>query len=505
MGQSSVPPRAVIAAAAAVVAGCLLCLVLLPTAAATAVSDVAQGMAAAAGGAGAAWRARAVTGRVRAAWALIAAACATWATGEAYWCWHTLRGGEAPFPSAADVGFLGFAALMAAALLVHPSPGGPGAFIQRLLDGLMTAGAVGLVSWLTTVEAVADAAAGDARLQLLLLLAYPISDVLLIVLTVVLLARAGRADPGLWLIGAGVLALGVSDSAFAALAATGGYDTGLLDLGWIGGFLLIGLAGLCRARAAAPRAATAGPFLDAPTEPTPAAASALPYVPVLGAFAVVAWLTGAGQALTRTEMLTSGVIVLCLLARQYLTVADNARLARALTAQQHLLRRQALTDPLTGLPNRVLFDDRLQHALALHARHGRPVVAAFLDLDDFKAVNDTFGHAAGDELLIEVARRVSTAVRTGDTVARLGGDEFAVLLEDTTAPQTTIERIRAALSAPFTLADAARTVRTSLGVAEAGTGDGPVTADELLARADAAMYTAKRAAKATSGRSPVPV
>ncbi|MBJ7453908.1 MAG: hypothetical protein JHC71_17765, partial [Blastococcus sp.] len=175
-------------AVAAAVAGCLLSLLLLPTAAATAVSDVAQGVAAAVGGAGAAWRARRVTDRVRAAWALMAAACWAWAAGETYWCWHTLRGGEAPFPSAADVGFLGFAALMAAALLVHPAPGGGrGAFTQRLLDGLLTAGAVGLVSWLTTVGAVADAAASYAGLQLLLLLAYPITDVLLIVLTVLLL------------------------------------------------------------------------------------------------------------------------------------------------------------------------------------------------------------------------------------------------------------------------------------------------------------------------------
>jgi diguanylate cyclase (GGDEF)-like protein len=125
-------------------------------------------------------------------------------------------------------------------------------------------------------------------------------------------------------------------------------------------------------------------------------------------------------------------------------------------------------------------------------------VVAFLDLDGFKAVNDTLGHATGDALLVEVARRVSGAVRDGDTVARLGGDEFAVLLEDTGAPLTT-ERISVALAAPVTLAGAPRVVGTSLGIAEVGAGDGPATADDLLARADAAMYAAKRAGK--SGRS----
>jgi diguanylate cyclase (GGDEF)-like protein len=220
---------------------------------------------------------------------------------------------------------------------------------------------------------------------------------------------------------------------------------------------------------------------------------------VLGALTLVG-VTVLGRSLTLAEVLAACLVVLCLLARQYLTVAENARLARALSAQQHLLRRQALTDPLTGLPNRALFRDRLEHALALHARHGRSVVVAFLDLDGFKAVNDTLGHATGDALLVEVARRVSGAVRDGDTVARLGGDEFAVLLEDTGAPLTTTERIRIALASPFTLAGAPRVVGTSLGIAAVGAEDGPAAADDLLARADAAMYAAKRAGK--TGRSP---
>jgi diguanylate cyclase (GGDEF)-like protein len=486
-------------AAAAAVVGCLICLVLLPAAVATAVSDVAQGVAAAAGAAGAAWHARGAADRVRTAWTLIAAACGAWTAGEAYWCWHTLRGDEAPFPSVADAGFLGFAVLMAVALLVHPAPGGRGAVTQRLLDGLMTAGAVGLISWLTTVGAVAHAAAGDATLQRLLLFAYPISDVLLVLLTVLLLARAGRRDPALWLVGAGVLALGVSDSAFAALAATDVYDTGLLELGWIGGFLLVGLAGTCGEPSTAPPAAAADPLGDAAAALPPAAASVLPYMPVLGALTVVG-VTVLGRSLTLAEVLAACLVVLCLLARQYVAVVENARLARALSAQQQLLRRQALSDSLTGLPNRALFRDRLEHALALHARHGRSVVVAFLDLDGFKGVNDTLGHAIGDDLLVEVARRLSGAVRDGDTVARLGGDEFAVLLEDTGAPLATTERIRVALAAPFTLAGAPRIVRTSLGVAEVGAGHGPATADDLLARADAAMYAAKRAGKA--GRPP---
>jgi diguanylate cyclase (GGDEF)-like protein len=465
-------------------------LVLLPSAAASQVSDVAQGLAAFAGAAGAAGHARAVSGRIRGAWVLIAAACSAWALGETYWCWQTLRGHEAPFPSLADAGFLGFAVLMAAALMVHPAPGGGHGFTQRLLDGLMCAGAVGLVSWLTTLASVADAAAGDAQTERLLLLAYPVSDVLLVVLTVLLLARAGHRDPALWLVGAGVLALGVSDSAFAAFAANGVFNTGLLDLGWIGGFLLIGVAGLC------PQPGTEElPAAATPDETAPSSASVLPYVPVLAALSVTIGGTVTGRTLTRTELLASCFVVLCLLARQYVAVRENARLARALAAGQEQLRRQAFTDALTGLSNRALFGDRLAHALALHARHGRPVALVFLDIDDFKAVNDTLGHAAGDDLLVEVARRASTVVRDGDTVARLGGDEFAVLLEDTPDSLSTGERLRAVLAPPFELAGTRRTVRASFGMAEVGPADGPTTADELLARADAAMYAAKRATK----------
>jgi diguanylate cyclase (GGDEF)-like protein len=122
----------------------------------------------------------------------------------------------------------------------------------------------------------------------------------------------------------------------------------------------------------------------------------------------------------------------------------------------------------------------------------------FLDLDDFKAVNDGFGHAAGDELLVRVAERITGATRAGNTVARLGGDEFAVLLEDAADPLQTAARIRDALQPTFALDAAEHTVRASVAAVTAD--DPPVTADVLLARSDAAMYAAKRAGKAVIAR-----
>ena len=165
------------------------------------------------------------------------------------------------------------------------------------------------------------------------------------------------------------------------------------------------------------------------------------------------------------------------------------------------LRWRAFHDELTGLPNRALFNDRLDHALALHKRDHRPLALLTLDIDDFKAVNDTFGHAGGDELLVQLAGRLRSAVRTGDTLARLGGDEFAVLLEhsgDTEAAPSAEQfaaRILAALTEPFLIEERRLDVGISVGVASLGSEASPSAAEALLNHADVALYSAKRDGK----------
>ena len=169
-------------------------------------------------------------------------------------------------------------------------------------------------------------------------------------------------------------------------------------------------------------------------------------------------------------------------------------------AHRHRLGHQALHDPLTGLPNRVLFRDRLEHALARRpaaedADRFPGVAVVLIDLDDFKSVNDSFGHAAGDRLLVTTARRFQEVVRAHDTVARLGGDEF-VLLCDPAADEGTVTglvaRLQEACRRPVTTGGSAVTVTASFGVTWSGRpSSSPRTADVLLGEADAALYRAK--------------
>jgi diguanylate cyclase len=161
-------------------------------------------------------------------------------------------------------------------------------------------------------------------------------------------------------------------------------------------------------------------------------------------------------------------------------------------ASWRFVEQQSLHDPLTGLPNRALFVDRLDHAMAVAARTGRPLAVMYLDVDEFKKINDTLGHAAGDELLRSISRRLRACLRSGDTPGRLGGDEFAVLLEnvaESNAALDVAERIRAAMAEPFELVWPPVDVRLSIGLAVAQVTD---TADMIVRGADVAMYAAKR-------------
>ncbi len=176
-------------------------------------------------------------------------------------------------------------------------------------------------------------------------------------------------------------------------------------------------------------------------------------------------------------------------------VVLNIRDVSERKALEEQLRHQALHDPLTGLANRALFSKLLTRTLAAAARQQRQTTVLYIDLDDFKRVNDTLGHEAGDQLLIQVAQRLRASVRIEDTPARLGGDELAVLAEGLSRREAAdlALRLLADLEPPFRLASQSITVGASVGIAQSAPDE---TAEDLLRHADTAMYVAK-----TSGKS----
>jgi diguanylate cyclase (GGDEF)-like protein/PAS domain S-box-containing protein len=204
------------------------------------------------------------------------------------------------------------------------------------------------------------------------------------------------------------------------------------------------------------------------------------------------------RQITRRDGVTVQVQLKCSDLRSDPTVAGLVLTLRDVTDQRQLeeeLKHQAFHDALTGLPNRLLFQDRISQQLAAARRDGMTAGVLFADLDDFKIVNDTMGHGVGDELLAAAAERLSGLIRGVDTAARLGGDEFAVLIgnvADSTAVEAAAERLVRVFDKPFALASGA--VLTTVTVGVATTQDSADT-DELLRHADLALYAAKAAGK----------
>jgi diguanylate cyclase (GGDEF)-like protein len=172
----------------------------------------------------------------------------------------------------------------------------------------------------------------------------------------------------------------------------------------------------------------------------------------------------------------------------------NAQARSDLTEASIWFQENSLHDPLTGLPNRLLLLERLEHALVRGRRTGRTLAVLFADLDRFKAVNDVHGHSVGDELLVAVAHRIGGVLREGDTLARLSGDEFVILCEDlmaTSEADVIASRLGKELRLPFVLSSAEVRLTASVGIAFAGQGN-DLLPSQILHRADTAMYQAKR-------------
>ncbi|MEV7624698.1 EAL domain-containing protein [Actinoplanes sp. NPDC089786] len=552
-------------------------------------------------------------GRMRWAWIGIGLGSLSYALGEGVWTYgETFRHLEMPVPSLADLFYLGTVPLTAAGLLLVPvaRPTMANRF-RSIVDGLMIAASLLLISWIFVLNPLLRTGADDQAGRYVLL-AYPVSDVVLITVVLHMLAllrRGGQDWVPFTLVGAAATLLGVSDSAFTFAGLAGGYRSGgVIDLGWLAGFMLVLLA----ARRPEPPAIVEHGDDQADQQPF---AMVVPYAAVVVALliSVVEYaVTGPDAFVTWTR----SALILLIVCRQILTLLENRALRkrledrvagrtaelqarenrfRALVQQssdsvavidrdttiryqsesverifgftadelvgvrlkdavgrrtkaqleaaidavlqrplatvvvetmlphkaggrrhaevtitnllhdptvnglvlntrniheakvlQDQLVHEAYHDTLTGLASRALFREELDSAVD-------EVAILFLDLDGFKEVNDSLGHAAGDTLLTQVADRLRASVRDGDTVARFGGDEFAVLVDSVTAmadATTVAGRIIAAMAQPFPVGGRELHVGASIGIASAAdAGD----IQQLQRNADLAMYKAKAA------------
>jgi diguanylate cyclase len=449
-------------------------------------ANLAQLLAPSLAAASCAWAAASGSGRARRAWALLAGSAASWAVGQATWVWYEhLARRELPFPSLADVGYLLAIPLAAAAMLAFPGRAERAALQARsLLDGSVIATSLLYTSWALVLGPVFRAGEGGV-LEQAIALAYPAGDVALATIVFLVVARIRVGAAPMLLLGAGLLSLAVADTGFAYLTQAGSYRTGVpSDVGWFLGYLLVAVA------ARRPAAAGIGRVGRRPGQ----VQILLPYCPLALAVATSVAQQLRGETMGPFLYWTSVALVLLIVGRQLLTVLDNQALNRRLAAMVGELEHQAFHDGLTGLANRALFRERVAHALRRRSQAGTPLALLFVDLDDFKTVNDQLGHAAGDDLLVAVAGRLLTCVRGEDTVARLGGDEFAILLEQASSHEVAVRvagRVLEAMEPPFPLQGRQVRVGASVGV----TVSGATAVDEVLREADVAMYTAKARGK----------
>jgi two-component system cell cycle response regulator len=345
----------------------------------------------------------------RAAWALLAAGLAVWTAADIYWFVELADRAEPPFPSLSDAGYLAYFPFVYAGLFLLVR-GRLRATRAVWLDGVTAALAAGAVAAAVLVQVVLDST-GGSRAAVATNLAYPAGDIVLLALLVGALA-VGRAAIGpSFLLLAAALAIGaVADAVYLFEAARGTYTEGtFLDALWPASMLCIGLA-----------AWVDGTRTPAPTSPV----RPLLLVPlVCGTAAVGVLVAGVSFSISSVAVLLAAATMGAVLVRLFVTLLENRELLE-------LSRTEAVTDPLTGLANRrkLLLD--LDHACASLAE-GRTWLLSLFDLDGFKLYNDSFGHPAGDALLVRLGTKLVRAADGRGDVYRLGGDEFCLLAAGT--------------------------------------------------------------------------
>ncbi|WP_380171225.1 diguanylate cyclase domain-containing protein [Kineococcus sp. DHX-1] len=434
------------------------------------------------------------SGWARRSWVLLATACGLWGAGQVVYTAQDVLGLIEDATTWADGPFLGFSLTLVLSGLVHLWGRARSHLgLAALLDGLLLGTAlltVVWVGWLGDAVRLSSYPAAD----LVLPLSYPLLDLVFLTTTIIQMARLGATRVGVFCLVAAT-AQTLADAVYVyGVLAQGGFATGgFSDFAWIAAFgtFAVGARNHPHHRRVdrAPSVGSLGWFVPY---------LAMGPATVLGA--VRLWASS--DRLVLVALLLMAVLVM---GRQFLALDEHRRLLVTAERQRRQLDVLAHVDPLTGLENRRRFSERTAEAVRSLLRTGDTVVVAFVDLDRFKAVNDTLGHAAGDELLRGVAARLRACVREEDCAARWGGDEFAVLVTDPQArAEAVVDRLRAALTEPFTVEGTVVQASASIGAVReepralaAGRPEDddlvPAVVEALLAAADARMYVVKHA------------
>jgi diguanylate cyclase (GGDEF)-like protein len=465
-------------------------------------------------------------------WGMVWAAIITYAMGDITWALLELVLKEPPFPSIADFFYLMYYPILLIGVALLPAESSTRIQrINRMLDSGIVMIASLLVFYNLLLVPIMLANASYPAIERAILVAYPVGDIaLFMALIMIINNRARGVDPMAMVLMAGSFLITIiTDGIYSYQTLQGTYVSGgLLDVGWVAEALLLGLAGVAQYTA-----------MESPDSPIlrrlfvrhvgklRVARYYVPYLWLIAAFCLLVQ-----GALTRLPMsfawLSAGVgaVIGLVLLRQLLTLGENDKLNKELQRSvlnfqiqaaklersnlalnseiserkriEERLSYDSLHDSMTKLANRVLFMDRLGQALEYAKR--RPdysFAVLFVDLDQFKIINDSLGHMTGDQLLIAVSRRLKNCLRASDTVARFGGDEFAILLEVTGEQEfiTKVARkILDALEQPFNANGQGLYISASIGIVSSMAGyDRP---EEVLRDADIAMYQAKAAGKA---------
>ncbi|MFF3403804.1 diguanylate cyclase domain-containing protein [Streptomyces sp. NPDC002659] len=436
-------------------------------------------------------------------WCLFAAAMAPFAAADTIWGLYQVRGIEVPFPGVADMLYLGTYVLFTAGLVTLARQQAGRLHWAGLLDaGIVTLGA-GTLSWAFIIAPYLRSELSAWPLAMTIV--YPVTDLVLLSIAARLMFTTGTRTPSLLLVIGWLAVLLAADGLYyGTLATETVIPEDVAEVGWMVSSLLLGAAALHSSVARSTQVAE-----DQEKLPRRRLSILIALI-LMGPLIVLVNVDGIrDQPLNITVVvgLMASLSLLLLLRIAFLAQYAQGRATEARTHAEALsaslqeqaelqkqLSYQATHDPLTGLANRALLNERLESVLG-RCSETSPSGLLMLDLDGFKDVNDTLGHPAGDELLVDVAQRLTARVRKQDMVARLGGDEFALLVDevDESTLHDYTRRILDAFKDPFTLAHGhAAHVTTSIGARSITR---PTPPSEALRDADTALYKAKTAGK----------